>query len=209
MLGNDRRARPDAVTICAGCDAVYDSFELRRGEAAHCAVCRGLLARRSRLTAADCLALTLAAMIFFIVANIAPVLSISMNGTRTTVNVWQAALSMRDPAVEPAAVALLMTTCVVPLIQLTLLLLILLPSMFARRVPRLAYLLVTLHRLRPWGMVEVFFLGSLVVIVKLAGWMPIAAGPGLWTLGAFTLLLAVLSRFDTGQFWAIVERDSL
>jgi paraquat-inducible protein A len=148
-------------------------------------------------------------MIFFIVANIAPVLSISVNGTHTTVNLWQAALSMRDPAVEPAAVALLMTTCVVPLIQLALLLFILLPSVLARRAPKLACLLVTLHRLRPWGMVEVFFLGSLVVIVKLAAWMPIAAGPGLWTLGAFTLLLATLSRFDTAPFWAIVERDSL
>jgi paraquat-inducible protein A len=113
---------------------------------------------------------------------------------------------MRETAVELAAIALLITTCLVPLAQLTLLLGILLPTQLGWRVPGLDRLLIALHHLRPWGMAEVFFLGCLVVIVKLASWMPIYAGPGLWTLGAFTLLLAILSRFDTHTFWATIER---
>jgi paraquat-inducible protein A len=202
----DRPAEAEPVVICPDCDAVYEPFELKEGETAHCIICHRQLARHSRLGNADYLALTLAASIFFLIANTAPVLSISVNGLHTTVNVWQAALSMREAAVEPAAVALLMTTCVVPLTQLTLLLWILLPTQLALRVPGLDRVLVVLHQLRPWGMAEVFCLGALVVIVKLASWMPIAAGPGLWTLGAFTLLLAILSRFDASTFWARIER---
>jgi paraquat-inducible protein A len=192
--------------ICPDCDAVYRPFELQEGEAAYCEICHGRLARHSRLANADYLALTLAAAIFFLIANIAPVLTITLNGIHTTVNVWRAALSMREAAVEPAAIALLITTCLVPVAQMTLLLWILLPTQLSRRVPGLDRLLIVLHKLRPWGMAEVFFLGSLVVIVKLASWMPIAAGPGLWTLGAFTILLATISRFDTGPFWATIAR---
>ncbi|HEY2534734.1 MAG TPA: paraquat-inducible protein A [Xanthobacteraceae bacterium] len=205
---NDRAADAGPVVICHDCDAVYKPFELGEGEAAHCIVCHAQLARHSRLGSAEYLALTLAASIFFLIANIAPVLSITINGMHTTVNVWQAALSMRETAVEPAAVALAVTTCIVPLAQLSLLLWILVPTMLARSVPGLAHALVALHLLRPWGMAEVFFLGALVVIVKLAGFMPISSGPGLWTLGAFTLLLAILSRFETRTFWAKIERGS-
>jgi paraquat-inducible protein A len=205
--GSDRPADLGPLVICPDCDATYKPFELREGEAAYCTICGGRLARHSQLRSADYLALTLAAAIFFLIANIAPVLSITINGIHTTVNVWQAALSMREAAVEPAAFALLITTCLVPLAQMSLLLWILLPTQLSHRVAGLNHLLIVLHQLRPWGMAEVFFLGSLVVIVKLASWMPIAAGPGLWTLGAFTILLAIISRFDTGPFWATIARD--
>jgi paraquat-inducible protein A len=196
------------VTICPECDAVYGRFELRRGEIAYCGLCRGLLARHTRLSTSDYFALTIAATIFFIVANTAPVLSVRLNGTHTIVNVWLAAFSMRGLAVVPAAVALLATTCIVPAVQLMLLLLILLPIPFTQRPAVMSHLLVTLHRLRPWGMVEVFFLGSLVVIVKLSSFMPISAGPGLWTLAAFTILLAILSRFDSRSIWVSLERGT-
>jgi paraquat-inducible protein A len=205
---SDRAADVGAVVICPDCDAVYEPFELGEGEAAHCVVCHAQLARHSRLGSAEYLALTLAASIFFLIANIAPVLSITINGMHTTVNVWQAALSMRETAVEPAAIALAVTTCIVPLAQLSLLLWILVPTILARQVHGLAHVLVALHLLRPWGMAEVFCLGALVVIVKLAGFMPISAGPGLWTLGAFTLLLGILSRFESRTFWAKIERGS-
>jgi paraquat-inducible protein A len=204
--GSGGTAEVGPILICADCDTVYKPFELAEGQAAYCVACHRQIARRSSLRGTDYLALTLAAAIFFLIANIAPVLSITMNGTHTTVNVWQAALSMRETAVELAAIALLITTCLVPLAQLTLLLGILLPTQLGWRVPGLDRLLIALHHLRPWGMAEVFFLGCLVVIVKLASWMPISAGPGLWTLGAFTLLLAILSLFDTRTFWATIER---
>jgi paraquat-inducible protein A len=196
----------EPVVICPDCDAVYDGFELREGETAHCGACHRQLAMYSHLGNSDYLALTLAASIFFLIANVEPVLSITVNGVYTTVNVWQAALSMRETAVAPAAIALLLTTCVVPVSQLSLLLWILVPNQLAWKVPGLRHALIALHHLRPWGMAEVFCLGALVVIVKIASRMPVQAGPGLWTLGAFTLLLAILSRFDTRSFWAKIKR---
>ena len=60
-----------------------------------------------------------------------------------------------------------------------------------------------LHEVRPWAMAEVFFLGSLVVVVKVAGWIPIAIGPGLWALAAFSLLVAAVARFDSADLWAL------
>jgi paraquat-inducible protein A len=60
-----------------------------------------------------------------------------------------------------------------------------------------------LHRMRPWSMTEVFLLGALVAIVKLANWVPITAGAGLWAIAALTMVLALLGRCDAASWWSI------
>jgi paraquat-inducible protein A len=52
-------------------------------------------------------------------------------------------------------------------------------------------------------MTEVFLLGALVAVVKLANWVPIAVGAGIWAMAALTLVLAVLGRCDPASWWAI------
>ncbi len=60
-----------------------------------------------------------------------------------------------------------------------------------------------LHRMRPWSMTEVFLLGALVAIVKLANWVPITAGAGIWAIAALTIVLALLGRCDPESWWSI------
>jgi uncharacterized paraquat-inducible protein A len=50
-------------------------------------------------------------------------------------------------------------------------------------------------------MVEVFFLGTLIVIVKVGGWVSMVLGPGMFSLAAFSVLLATLHRFDSASLW--------
>jgi paraquat-inducible protein A len=57
--------------------------------------------------------------------------------------------------------------------------------------------------MRPWSMTEVFLLGALVAIVKLANWVPITAGPGIWAIAALTMVLALLGRRDPASWWSI------
>jgi paraquat-inducible protein A len=57
--------------------------------------------------------------------------------------------------------------------------------------------------MRPWSMTEVFLLGALVAIVKLANWVPIAAGAGIWAIAALTAVLALLGRCDPASWWSI------
>jgi paraquat-inducible protein A len=76
-----------------------------------------------------------------------------------------------------------------------------------RRSPGFAPMMRLLHRMRPWSMTEVFLLGALVAIVKLANWVPIAAGAGIWAVAALTIVLAALGRCDPASWWAIAGAD--
>ncbi|HTB87536.1 MAG TPA: paraquat-inducible protein A, partial [Steroidobacteraceae bacterium] len=95
------------------------------------------------------------------------------------------------------------TTFLIPAVQIGLLFWVLLFARAARRPPGFGPIMKLLHRMRPWSMTEVFLLGALVAIVKLANWVPIAAGAGFWAIAALTMVLAILGRCDPASWWSI------
>ena len=59
-----------------------------------------------------------------------------------------------------------------------------------------------LNVLAPWGMVEVFMLGVLVSIVKLAKMATIVPGPAVWALvGLMFVLAAASAALDPHEVW--------
>src|SRR3546814_16312483 len=63
-----------------------------------------------------------------------------------------------------------------------------------------------LRQMRPWSMVEVFLIGALVAVVKIAGMADVHAEPGLYALGVLTFLLAVINAFDLRLLWDARDR---
>ena len=190
-----------ALLICRDCDTVHRRVPLSAHEAAHCVRCGATLGRHTALQVGDLLALTIAAAIAFSLAAAMPVLSIEVGGARTEANAWIAALSMRHGWAGVAAAVLVVTTFVVPLLQILLLLWILAFARMGRRAPGSACVLVALHRMRPWSMTEVFLLGAVVAIVKLSAWVHVIPGPGLAALIALTVLMVILSSTDPQLWW--------
>jgi len=63
-----------------------------------------------------------------------------------------------------------------------------------------------LQAVKPWGMVEVFMLGVLVSLVKLAHLASIVPGIALWSFGGLILLLAAsAASFNQQGVWARVQ----
>jgi paraquat-inducible protein A len=59
---------------------------------------------------------------------------------------------------------------------------------------------------RPWGMVEVFMLGTLVSLAKLSHIAHVQPGIALWSFGALMFLVAAAAAsFDADDLWARVE----
>ena len=52
-----------------------------------------------------------------------------------------------------------------------------------------------------WSMVEVFTIGVLLSLVRLAGLAEATPGPGLFALGAVTLLFAAIESAGTKNLW--------
>jgi paraquat-inducible protein A len=59
---------------------------------------------------------------------------------------------------------------------------------------------------RPWGMVEVFMLGTLVALAKLSHIAAVLPGIALWSFGALMFVLAAAAAsFEPRDFWAQVN----
>jgi paraquat-inducible protein A len=191
------------ILICRDCDTVYQAIPLRRGDVAVCRRCDAVLARHFAADVESGLALVSAAAIFFAIANLTPVLSIEVAGVETKANIWFAVRSLEQGWISVAALGLALTTFLIPAVQIALLFWVLLFARVAQRPPGFGRVMSLLHRMRPWSMTEVFLLGALVAIVKLAKWVPIAAGAGIWAMAALTAVLALLGRCDPASWWTI------
>jgi paraquat-inducible protein A len=94
----------------------------------------------------------------------------------------------------------------VPLAQILIFLYVLVPLRGKRRVPGQHALFRILTPLRPWAMAEIFMLGALVALVKLAAMADVEPRIALASYGLLMFTLAALtSMTPSEQIWKWVE----
>lgn len=189
--------------ICEHCDSVYKRRDLAVGQIARCDCCSAVLYRASRLNVDRWLALTVATAIVFVIANVCPVIAISLKGLHSEVTLWQAAKALAQGAAAPIAVPMAITVIVVPFLQIVALLWVLIYARLGLRAPGFAKVMRLLAALHPWGMVEVCILGILVAVIKLSSMVHVAAGPGIWAAATLMVLITVIVNRDTHILWML------
>ena len=190
------------VIVCPHCDGLFKAAQLQPEEYARCPDCLEPLQGHRTPSPQLVFSSALAGAILLLIAVASPVLTASFGGLTTEVNLLSAPDAFANDWFAIAAWALALVSLAVPLVQVLVLSWILAFTLAQRRAPGFSWLLPLLQVLRPWAMVEVFFLGTLVVIAKVGGWVSILLGPGLWSLAAFSALLATVHRFDSASLWA-------
>lgn len=198
-------AHPSPIA-CHECDLLQLLPTIPPGGSACCPRCGAVLHRHKRDSLDRTLALSLAALILFVVANTLPFLAFEIQGQTTRTLLITGVIDLWRQDMPALSVLVLLTTIVVPGTQLSLLLYLLLPLRLGRTPLLLAPALRLYQTLAPWAMMEVFLLGILVSVVKLAGMATVI--PGL-ALGAFGVLIIVLSGasacFDPHLLWERVR----
>ena len=194
-----------ALSICEHCDAVYQRRPLAAGEVASCRRCGAELYRNRRLDLDAMLAITLASLVFFVIANLYPVMVMELGGTRSDATLWDAILASYDAGVGPVAVVASACLFFLPLSQMLLFSYVLIPLRAGRVPTGFVAAMHAIRHTRPWSMVEVFMVGVLVSAVKLANDAEIAPGIGLWGFALLTILLTLLSTFDLHELWDLAS----
>jgi paraquat-inducible protein A len=189
--------------ICEHCDALYRRVALPPGARADCACCGQALYGESRWDPAFALALSLTALILFVVANAFPVLGMELAGQRTEMPLWRAILAMAAAGQPLVAVISAATMWGFPLLLILLHLHLLLPISRGRRPLAAVPVLHLLRHARPWSMLEVFMIGILVSLVKLGDFATVVLGPGLVAIALLTLLLIKLGTLDRQRLWEL------
>ena len=148
------------------------------------------------------LALSLAGLIFFAIANTLPFLALSMEGQVVHTTLITGVIELYHQDVELLAFLVFFTSILVPGIQVTGLLYVLMPLRFNRVLPYAPLVFRVLRKLEPWSMMEVFMLGLLVSVVKLNSMADIVPGLAVWAFAALILVLAwAASTMDSKEVW--------
>lgn len=195
-----------ALTVCEHCDAVFARRALAPGEVARCTRCDAVLFRSSALDVDRWLALTVAAAIAFVIANVYPIIRISLQGLHNEATLWQSVAALVHGPAAPIAVPTALSIILVPFFQISLLLWVLGYARQGRRAPGFAQAMRMLVALRPWSMVEVCMLGILVAVIKLSSYMQVAPGPGIWATAALMVLLTLVANRDIHLLWDMTAR---
>jgi paraquat-inducible protein A len=136
------------------------------------------------------LALTIAGLVLFIVANTFPFLAMKSGGLVRETTLITGIKGLYLQGMEALALLVLLTSILVPFVQIAGMLYVLVP-LKVNRVPRnLALVYRFLRSLQPWGMMEVFMLGILVSYVKLGKMAKIVPGLAIYS---FVVLIFVLA----------------
>jgi paraquat-inducible protein A len=194
----------DAPLIaCHECDLLQREATLPRGGAAHCRRCGAELYRRHPESLERTLALTVGAILLFVIANIFPIVGLQLQGQVIQTTLYNTVRTLWDEDMKSVAALVFVTTIAVPALQLFALTYLLLPLRLGRVPAHFALMFRLMQSVRPWGMVEVFMLGVLVSLVKLAHLAGVVAGVALWSFAALMLVMAgIAAVFDPRALWA-------
>jgi paraquat-inducible protein A len=191
----------DSLVVCEQCGSAHRWRPLSHGMVARCTRCDAVLGRGHRLGLRSVLALTITAAIAFLIGISTSVLSLDMRGISKATTLPGAISATWSEGQEIVAVVAAITALVAPALFIALRLYVLVP-LAAGRAPRgFALCVRTLHQVGRWNMVEVFTIGVLLSLVRLAGLADAVPGPGLFALGAVTMLFAAIESAGLKHLW--------
>jgi len=205
-MDTGRNLRHPGLIACQECDLVHRAPVLARGEAARCSRCGSVMYRRPRRDFEAPLAWLCAAAVCFAIANAFPIMSLDVQGQHTSTTLLGAVQTLAEQEMLPVAGLLLLTTFVAPAAALASMLYLLLGLSLRQLWPGFVYLLRLVQALSPWGMLEVFVLGIVVSVVKLASVASVDPGPGLWAFAALMVTaVAAAAAYDQHTVWSHIE----
>jgi paraquat-inducible protein A len=199
----------DTLIACHECDLLHQRQPLPRGGTAICVRCGAKLYSRKRNSLDRVLALTIAGLVLFCVANAYPLLTFKLEAQAQETTLFSSVVALYEQGMWIVAGVVFLTSILVPLLQLTGTLYVILPLKFNKLPWGLTFWFRIIRSFKPWGMMEVFMLGILVSFVKLAKMATLIPGTALYAFLALIFVLAAsAASLDPHIVWDRLETRS-
>ena len=195
------------LIACHECDLLQrEAVTLPPRGKALCRRCGAVLYRNNPDGLDRTLAYALTAAVVFVVANSFPIVGLDAQGNRTSTTLLHMVRVLHDDGMTSVAMLVFVTTFLMPALEIAALVYLLAPLRLGRVPAHFAAVYRLVHAVRPWGMVEVFLLGTLVSLAKLAHLAHVQPGIALWSFGALMVLLAAAAAsFEPHALWERAE----
>jgi paraquat-inducible protein A len=201
----DKLMARESVVSCGTCGLVQSMDRLPPGAAAECTRCGAFIAAgvsRARLEVVA--ALSLAALVLYVPANVYPILRMYLHGSYSESTVWDGVVTLMTHNEWAVAAIVFLASMVIPVVKLAGLLSLVVTAWmgWGQRLRERTQLYKLIDAIGPWAMLDVFLLAVLVALVKLSSWAKVIPGPGLMAFTAVVILTMLASAaFDPKLIW--------
>jgi len=193
--------------VCHECDLLQRISAVPEGATARCGRCGAELWKHTRNSIDRTLALSLTALVLFAIANAFPFLALKSGSIVQQTTLLSGVRGLQEQGYGLLAAVVLLTSVLFPLAQILITIYLLLPLRLGRRPWQFRRLFRLLVRVEPWSMMEVFMLGILVAVVKLAKMASVVPGVSVYAFAALIFVLtATMSSLDPHQVWETAEK---
>lgn len=173
---------------------------MQKGQTASCPRCGSVLTRMAVDPYGKVLSYAIAGVILLIMANCYSFLSFASTGMESVITLRETPAAIWNNGMPGIAILIAAFIIVIPAIILLLLLLLCVPLQAQVYQPWLIPVAKAIFQIQTWSMVEVFIIGVIVSLVKIADMATVELGISFWAYAGFsvcfTLAIASLDRYQ-------------
>jgi paraquat-inducible protein A len=206
MLSWPRPPGGPRFAACHFCDTLHEASPVGECSAARCTRCGGVLYQNRPASLARASAFSLAALLMMVLVHVFPFLTMDAATLRRHLTLLGAATALIGEDAPILGCSILLFTVITPLMLAGGMIYVCFPLMFGRAAPGARLAAKWMYRSEPWNMVEVFLLGVLVSLLKLAKVSEVHFGLGFWAFGAVMVFMAAaVAGIDREELWDRLE----
>ncbi len=201
-------AEADSLLVaCPSCDLLYDVSGLHNGEKASCARCGEFLTRVRADGFVKLQSYAIAGLVCLVIGCSFPFLSFESSGLESVMTLPQTTQQLYDQGRPDLALLVAGFIICIPGVVLALLLLLSTCIVRGKFYEWMVPVTRLVFHMQGWAMVEVFFIGVLVSLVKIGHMATVVMGISFWGYGAFALLfISSVGCLDRVQYWSELDR---
>ncbi|MFT5728272.1 MAG: paraquat-inducible protein A [Desulforhopalus sp.] len=197
------------IIICPECDLLLPKRQSPVGYSVSCPRCGKRLRKRKKDSVVRTFVLSMTGLLLYLPAVLLPLMTFKSLGFSDSANVIESIVNFYTNDYYFVSLMVFLSAFLFPLLLLTMMFFISY-NLFRGRYP---YYLRTLFRnylhLEEWAMIEVYLLGIMVTIIKMADSSEIVYQPGIFCFVSLVLLsLAISTTIDKEHFWNLIETNS-
>lgn len=194
------------MVACHDCDALFLRREPAEGERIICPHCGATLGSHRRNALQRATAFAAAAASLFFVANFFPFLSVEVMGRKNTIGLAESVAALNDSGNTALAVLVAIFILGAPAAMVSGMLYVLIPLLSGKRLPGAASVCRILYGTDHWNMIEVFLIGVIVSLIKLADMVTVKIDTSFWAfVGLIICLTASMAAIDRHEVWARLQ----
>jgi paraquat-inducible protein A len=197
----------DNFVICHQCFTLNEEIPIKDGSKALCSECGGILYRYDSKLIDHGLALSITGFIFFVLANLFPLIQIDILGSEQFITIPKTIFSLLDNGFYIVGLICAFLIFIFPLMIFVINMLIFMLLKIGRGEKLTKELLVLLSHITPWSMADIFFISILVALVKLVAFGQIHIGVAFWALMIFVLIdIYITKSIHLSEIWMLRKR---